>query len=95
MFLRHRSSCLFVCFLLSYQSNVVDSSNERRTSEKLIIIMANGFPGNVYRSYIHLDSYKWFQKQGVWSSFLFPVFPTYTLPNIHSFATGTLQNLLL
>ncbi|VDM64505.1 unnamed protein product [Angiostrongylus costaricensis] len=43
-----------------------------------------------FHRFSHLSGFRVFEEEGVWSTRLFPVFPTLPLPNRHTLLTGVL-----
>ncbi|VDM72945.1 unnamed protein product [Strongylus vulgaris] len=52
--------------------------------------LAEGLSGAYFHRFSHLSGLRVFEEEGVWSTRLFPVFPTFPLPNRHTLMTGVL-----
>ncbi|KAK6750312.1 hypothetical protein RB195_002343 [Necator americanus] len=59
-------------------------------TQKLVVIIAEGLSGAHFHRFSHLSGLRLFEEEGVWSTRLFPVFPTLPLPNRHTLLTGVL-----
>ncbi|EYC18522.1 hypothetical protein Y032_0027g1564 [Ancylostoma ceylanicum] len=59
-------------------------------AQKLVVIIAEGLSGAHFHRFSHLSGLRLFEEEGVWSTRLFPVFPTLPLPNRHTLLTGVL-----
>ncbi|KHJ94947.1 type I phosphodiesterase / nucleotide pyrophosphatase, partial [Oesophagostomum dentatum] len=58
--------------------------------QKLVVVIAEGLSGAYFHRFSHLSGLRVFEEEGVWSTRLFPVFPTLPLPNRHTLLTGVL-----
>uniref|UniRef100_A0A0M3K1L0 glycerophosphocholine cholinephosphodiesterase n=1 Tax=Anisakis simplex TaxID=6269 RepID=A0A0M3K1L0_ANISI len=62
------------------------------TSQKLLVIIAEGLAGSQYHKFSHLPGFRTFQTSGVWSTLLYPEFPTLPIPNRQTLMTGLLPH---
>ncbi|GMS97901.1 hypothetical protein PENTCL1PPCAC_20076, partial [Pristionchus entomophagus] len=58
------------------------------TSQKIIVIIAEGLEGSEFHKYSQYDAFNTMQEHGVVSTKLYPVFPSLPLPNRYSLFTG-------
>ena len=58
--------------------------------EKLLVVLSEGFSGSYYFKYSNETSFHFFEQNGVWSDFVFPEFPSLSLPNQYTLVTGKL-----
>ncbi|EFO93826.1 hypothetical protein CRE_12548 [Caenorhabditis remanei] len=59
-------------------------------SQKLAVVITDGLAANTFYKFSHLSVFRTFEEEGVWSTKVFPVFPTFSISNRHSLMTGTL-----
>ncbi|GMR47898.1 hypothetical protein PMAYCL1PPCAC_18093, partial [Pristionchus mayeri] len=57
-------------------------------SQKILVIIAEGLGGSEYHKYSEYNAFQRIEEGGVWSTKLFPVYPTLPLPNRYSLFTG-------
>lgn len=57
-------------------------------AQKLVLIVVDGLSGSHFHRYSFLPGFRLFEEEGVWSTRLFPVFPSLPLPNRHTLLTG-------
>ncbi|VDM44414.1 unnamed protein product [Toxocara canis] len=61
-------------------------------AQKLLVIIVEGLAGSQYHKFSHLPGFRTFQTNGVWSTLLYPEFPTLPIPNRQTLMTGLLPN---
>lgn len=59
-------------------------------SQKLAVVIIDGLAANTFYKFSHLSVFRTFEEEGIWSTKVFPVFPTFSISNRHSLLTGTL-----
>ncbi|KAF8375706.1 hypothetical protein PRIPAC_82135, partial [Pristionchus pacificus] len=57
-------------------------------AQKMVVIIAEGLGGSEYHKYAQYNAFQTIEEGGVWSTKLYPVFPTLPLPNRYSLFTG-------
>ncbi|UMM28457.1 hypothetical protein L5515_011292 [Caenorhabditis briggsae] len=60
------------------------------SSQKLAVVVIDGLAANTFYKFSHLSVFRTFEEEGIWSTKVFPVFPTFSVSNRHSLLTGTL-----
>lgn len=60
--------------------------------QKLLVVIVEGLGGSQYHKLIQLPGFKAFKESGVWSTRLYPEFPTLQLPNRQTLMTGYLPS---
>ncbi|VDN55849.1 unnamed protein product [Dracunculus medinensis] len=60
-------------------------------TQKLLVIIVEGLPGNRFHELSNLPGFRNFHENGVWSTLLYPQFPTLPLPNRQTIMTGLLS----
>lgn len=73
-------SCLIFLLLFLFSSTV--------NSQKLAVVVIDGLAANTFYKFSHLSVFRTFEEEGVWSTKVFPVFPTFSISNRHSLLTG-------
>uniref|UniRef100_A0A0M3IMK1 glycerophosphocholine cholinephosphodiesterase n=1 Tax=Ascaris lumbricoides TaxID=6252 RepID=A0A0M3IMK1_ASCLU len=58
------------------------------SAQKLLVVVAEGLAGGQYHKFSHLPGFRTFQTSGVWSTLLYPEFPTLPIPNRQTLMTG-------
>ncbi|WKY03751.1 hypothetical protein Q1695_005032 [Nippostrongylus brasiliensis] len=59
-------------------------------AQKIVLVIAEGLSGVHFHRLASLPGFRVFEEEGVWSTRVFPVFPTLPLPNRHTLLTGVL-----
>ncbi|CAB3406557.1 unnamed protein product [Caenorhabditis bovis] len=57
-------------------------------AQKLAVVIVDGLAANTFHKFSHMPAFRTFEEEGVWSTKLIPVFPTFAISNRHSLLTG-------
>ncbi|CAD6196696.1 unnamed protein product [Caenorhabditis auriculariae] len=57
-------------------------------AQKLVVVIVDGLSSTNFHRFAHLPAFRTFEEEGVWSTKLFPVFPSFGISNRHSLLTG-------